>query len=110
MGSMSKRSVRTQAAMFLVATAPATTLIVLAGGLVGFAPVLFLLIALLVVGRLPGDEALQRLIERWSPKRPRAPRRAAKPLTAPTHLPLCSPLIASALAARGPPPRLAPQL
>jgi hypothetical protein len=110
MGSMSKRSVRAQAAMFLIATAPATTLIVLAGGLVGFAPVLFLLVALLVVGRLPGDEALQRLIERWSPKRARAPRRAAKPRVGRAHHPLRSLLIASALAERGPPLRTATQL
>jgi hypothetical protein len=93
--------------MFLLATAPATAMIVLAGGLAGFAPVLFLLVGLVIAGRLPGEEALARLIERRSPKHASAPKRSPRPRSATAFHPLRSLLIASALAERGPPRTLA---
>lgn len=94
--------------MFAAATLPATAMIVAVGGIVGIAPVLVLLAAMIVRGRMPGEDSLQRLIEhRATPHRRRRPLRPRRPaFTVFTH-PVRGLLLASAMAERGPPAALA---
>lgn len=97
-------AIRRSAALFALASLPATVMIVAAGGIVGVAPVIVLLATMIVFGRLPGERSVQRLVERRSPARRRSRRRAARPsYTVLTH-PIQGLLIASAMAERGPPP------
>ena len=101
-----RRSVRVSAAVFAVATLPATAAIVAVGGIVGVFPVLALLVAMIVLGRVPGEESLQRLIERFTPRRTRRPLRDRRPAFSFFHHPVRGLLLASAMAERGPPPAL----
>lgn len=102
-----RRSVRRSAALFALASLPATVMIVAVGGIVGIAPVLVLLAAMIALGRVPGEESLQRLIARRSPQRRRRPLRARRPAFTVFSHPVRGLLIASAMAERGPPPALA---
>ncbi len=101
------RHVRRSAAVFALASLPATALIVAVGGIVGIAPVLALLAAMIVLGRVPGEGSLQRLIERRPPQRKRASLRAPRPSFFDLSHPVRGLLIASAMAERGPPAALA---
>lgn len=99
-----RRQVRRSAAIFAVASLPATAMIIAVGGIIGIAPVLALLVAMIVLGRVPGEESLQRLIERRAPRRRRHPRlRARRPAFMVFTHPVRGLLLASAMAERGPP-------
>ncbi len=100
---------RTAAALLLLAELPLVALIVAAGGILGVIPALLLPVIFLIFGRIPGEQALQVLIECRRPKKRHArPVRQRKPVGAPATHPIRGLLLASALAERGPPPALLP--
>ncbi|MCB0864849.1 MAG: hypothetical protein KDB58_03965 [Solirubrobacterales bacterium] len=109
MSAHERRSVRTAAALLLLAELPLVALIVAAGGILGVIPALLLPVIFLIFGRIPGEQALQVLIECRRPKKRHArPVRQRKPVGAPATHPIRGLLLASALAERGPPPALLP--
>jgi hypothetical protein len=97
-------SQRRAASRFVALAAPAALAIVLAGGGLAFVPLLMLLVPILVLGRAPGVEVLERIRSR-PPRRRRRPGPVLPPtaLAGPRLATRASLLIAESLAERGPP-------
>ncbi len=95
-----RRSQRLAAGLFLALVAPLAITVTAAGGLLALVPLLALLVPVLLLGRHPGLEAIERL--RGGGARAR-PRRATSFTGRAAEHPRASLLIASALSKRGPP-------
>jgi hypothetical protein len=102
--SATRKSQRRAAGAFLVVTLPFAIAIAIAGGLLGLAPLLLLVLPILAIGRAPGVEVLERARARAAtPRRVARHIRALRPLFTEPEFRFVGSLLANSLAERGPP-------